>query len=75
MTIEPTNTPINRSKRYPNPTRAFRSPKRISITVPYGAYQRLLECSDEQGRSLSNLAAFLLESNLWSQREERHPLL
>jgi len=41
---------------------AFRAPKRITITVPYGAYQRLLERSSLEGRSLSNLAAFLLES-------------
>lgn len=75
MTIEPTNKLNNYSKGYSNPTTAFRSPKRISITVPYGAYQRLLECSDQQGRSLSNLAAFLLESNLWLQGEGRRPLL
>lgn len=41
---------------------AFRKPKRITITVPDAAYQRLLERSDREGRSLSNLAAFLLES-------------
>lgn len=44
----------------PNP--AFRAPRRITITVPYGAYQRLLERSELEGRSLSNLAAFLLEN-------------
>ena len=42
----------------------FRSPKRITITLPHGAYQRLVERSDHEGRSLSNLAAFLLESAL-----------
>lgn len=40
---------------------AFRAPRRITITVPYGAYQRLLERSELEGRSLSNLAAYLLE--------------
>ena len=40
---------------------AFRSPRRITITLPYGAYQRLLERSELEGRSLSNLAAYLLE--------------
>jgi hypothetical protein len=40
---------------------AFRSPTRISITLPDCIYQHLLSRSDEEGRSLSNLAAFLLE--------------
>lgn len=38
------------------------SPKRITITVPYETYQRLVLRSDNEGRSLSNLSAFLLES-------------
>ena len=42
----------------------FRKPQRISITVNYQLYQQLLESSDQQGRSVSNLAAFLLESAL-----------
>lgn len=41
---------------------AFRKPKRITITVPDAAYRRLLERGDREGRSLSNLAAYLLES-------------
>ena len=40
----------------------FRSPQRVTITMPYVTYQRLLERSDLEGRSLSNLASFLLES-------------
>lgn len=43
---------------------AFRTPKRVSITIPHCTHQRLLELSDQQGRSLSNLAAYLLESAL-----------
>jgi hypothetical protein len=43
----------------PNP--AIRSPRRITITVPYQLYERLVERSNREGRSLSNLAAFLLE--------------
>lgn len=46
---------------------AFRSPKRITITMPYKAYQRLQERSGQEGRSLSNLAAYLLDSTLSSQ--------
>jgi hypothetical protein len=49
--------------------RAFRSPKRLTITLPFGTYQRLLDRSDHEGRSLSNLAAFLLETATSSQEE------
>ena len=38
-----------------------RKPQRITITVPWSTYQALLEVSDEQGRSLSNTAAYWLE--------------
>lgn len=54
----------NLPKRHSIPIRALRSPKRISITLPHGAYQHLLDRSDQEGRSLSNLAAFLLELEL-----------
>ena len=42
----------------------FRRPVRVTITIPYNAYQALVERSNTQGRSLSNLAAYLLESSL-----------
>lgn len=45
---------------------AFRTPRRLTITIPYGTYEQLLERSDVQGRSLSNLAAYLLESALFT---------
>lgn len=48
---------------------AFRSPKRITITVPYGAYQSLLTRSDQEGRSMSNLAAYILESSITNRTE------
>jgi len=51
----------------------FRTPKRVSITIPHCTHQRLLELSDQQGRSLSNLAAYLLESAL-SNDQEPQPL-
>ncbi|MEI8250226.1 MAG: hypothetical protein WCF98_03550 [Synechococcus sp. ELA057] len=41
---------------------AFRSPRRISITLPFHAFSALQDRSDEEGRSLSNLACFLLEA-------------
>jgi hypothetical protein len=54
---------INRTEQNnQNQRMMFRSPKRISITIPYNAYEHLLRQSDLEGRSLSNLAAFLLES-------------
>ena len=46
---------------------ATRHPQRITITISWDTRERLLERSDEQGRSLSNLAAFLLERSLASQ--------
>jgi len=39
----------------------LKSPRRITITIPYSTFVHLLRCSDDQGRSLSNLAAYLLE--------------
>ncbi len=42
----------------------FRSPRRISITIPYAVYDHLLSVSDDQGRSLSNYAAHLLELSM-----------
>ena len=46
-----------------------RAPRRISITLPLLPYERLLKRSDWEGRSLSNLAAYLLEQAL-NQLEE-----
>jgi hypothetical protein len=43
-----------------------RSPRRVTITVPYALYSELLVRSDQQGRSLSNLAAFLIEGAISS---------
>jgi len=45
----------------------FRSPKRISITVSHGVYERLMDRSDVEGRSLSNLASFILELGVSNQ--------
>ncbi len=65
--IEPVNqamnNELNSSKLQPwAATTRFRTPKRITITLPHGTYQRLIDRSDQEGRSLSNLAAFLLET-------------
>jgi hypothetical protein len=42
----------------------MRSPKRVTITLPHSAYKQLEERSFKEGRSLSNLAAFLIEKGL-----------
>jgi hypothetical protein len=41
--------------------RAKRAPCRITITVSNALYGRLVSSSFEQGRSISNLCAYLLE--------------
>ena len=63
--MQPTNTPKTNLK----PFACFRSPVRISITIPYGTYEHLIHRSDEEGRSLSNLSAFLLECAVSAQVE------
>ena len=42
----------------------LRQPRRLSITVSASVHQSLLDHSGQQGRSLSNLAAYLLEQAL-----------
>ena len=44
-----------------------RSPKRLTITIPFTVFSALEQRSVEEGRSLSNLAAFLLEHSLHPQ--------
>lgn len=41
-----------------------RQPRRISITLSYQVHEALLSRSEDEGRSLSNLCAFLLEEAL-----------
>ncbi len=42
----------------------FRSPVRVSVTLPWITYERLVNESQNEGRSISNLASFLIESAL-----------
>lgn len=42
----------------------LRKPRRITITISARAYQQLERSSQGEGRSMSNLAAFLLEDQL-----------
>ena len=41
-----------------------RQPRRISITLSFHVHEELLKRSEEVGRSMSNLCAFLLEDAL-----------
>lgn len=41
-----------------------RRPVRLSITLPRGTYDRLVRAADHQARSLSNLAAHLIDQGL-----------
>jgi hypothetical protein len=54
----------------------FRKPRRLTITVSQHVMERLQNSSDQQGRSLSNYAAYLLECALHrsaadAERQER----
>lgn len=48
-----------------------RAPKRLSITLALQPYEQLLQRSDWEGRSVSNLAAYLLEQALeqWALKD------
>lgn len=43
---------------------AARKPVRLSITIPHGIYLRIEQQASYEGRSMSNLAAHLLEISL-----------
>jgi hypothetical protein len=43
---------------------AKRLPMRVTITIPYSTHQRLIKQSQYEGRSLSNLAAVIIEQAL-----------
>ncbi|QCH15556.1 hypothetical protein CB0101_12055 [Synechococcus sp. CB0101] len=49
---------------------ASRKPQRLTITLPWSTYQALIETSSEQGRSLSNTAAYWLERQADAMRQQ-----
>jgi hypothetical protein len=49
------------SQELPKNRLLFRKPRRVTVTVPDHIYCSLLERSSREGRSISNLAAYLLE--------------
>jgi len=57
-------TSVGSSPFSPHPQRSFRAPKRLTITVPHVLMEALIQRSSAEGRSLSNLAAYLLELSL-----------
>jgi len=47
-----------------DPNQELERPKRITITVNHSLYMKLLERSSREGRSISNLASYLLALDL-----------
>jgi hypothetical protein len=58
---------INKDKGFED---QFSSPQRITITVPAKTLKKLLRRSLVEGRSLSSLAAFLLEQKLQGDEQD-----
>lgn len=44
-----------------------RKPQRITVTIPQAVYEGLGELSFREGRSMSNLASFMLERAIQAQ--------
>ena len=57
-----------------DPRANLRSSQRISITISGRSYELLSQRSGAEGRSLSNLASYLLETSLDSQPLDRRRL-
>jgi len=53
----------------------LRKPQRISVTLPEATFEVLLERSNREGRSISNLAAFLLERTIHLNQTQDQDLL
>jgi len=67
MEFNPATYGVHEPKTFVPPN--FRKPRRLSITVPDLTYRMIVECSREQGRSISNLAAFLLEKAITTEQK------
>jgi hypothetical protein len=62
IAIMPHSPAANRSPH------AFRSSQRLTITLAQSTLEALIQRSTLEGRSVSNLAAYLLESSIETQR-------
>ena len=60
------STELSKGSTLPDPdlNQELKRPKRITITVNHSLYTNLLERSFREGRSISNLASYLLERYL-----------
>lgn len=47
----------------------LRKPKRLTITISWVVFERLVERSQKEGRSMSNLSSYLLECMLCDKSE------
>jgi hypothetical protein len=50
----------------------FRTSQRLTITVAHATMEALVERSGREGRSISNLAAYLLERSLEQPNDPDH---
>lgn len=50
----------------PVPTPVRKASTRLTITLPGGVFEKLVVRSNDEGRSISNLAAYLIETSLES---------
>jgi len=48
-----------------------RKTQRVTVSMPQGVMEELLAIADEDGRSLSNLIAFMVESRLEQYKKGR----
>lgn len=64
--MHPTQLINKVTSQAPVPTEILlrRKPRRVTITVSWQTYQQLQKRADYEGRSFSNLAAYLLEQGL-----------
>lgn len=54
--------PLLNGTKIEEENRRYKLPTKISIYIPEGAYDKLNEWADSEGRPVSNLAAFIIES-------------
>ena len=60
------STELSKGSQLPDsdPNQELERPKRITITVNHSLYLKLVERSSREGRSISNLASYLLTRDL-----------
>jgi hypothetical protein len=66
MQYDPNSTPRAGKPLRDQMLYAHRKPVRLTITVPFAVHEELVFRSNLQGRSVSNLSAWLLEQGLFN---------